>query len=245
MTPAPNLFQFCLGRRITALPESVLETTGPVVLGCVTRLLSLWAEGLKGANRLLCLERLLRRLLWKLGLKNKVASPARSTSLWETSPESFPFPLRVFSGNSLPLNKPTNKTNMGVGGEVAWNCLWRLKLKRIAEYFVGAGRGGPYPCPVYIKGILCLFFFFKHCDGLRADAGFFFCMLQFSGFYFGFLFFFLLRKKNGSPILNIAHVGNREEVGWKGEPRAWNQRSLFYLKRCRGLSCACWTISSF
>lgn len=26
------------------------------------------------------------------------------------------FPLCVFSGNSLPLNKPTNKTNMGVGG---------------------------------------------------------------------------------------------------------------------------------
>lgn len=39
------------------------------------------------------------------------------------------------------------------------------------------------------------FFFFKHCDGLRADAGFFFCMLQFSGFYFGFLFFFPFTEK--------------------------------------------------
>lgn len=57
------------------------------------------------------------------------------------------------------------------------------------------------------------FFFFKHCDGLRADAGFFFACYSFLGFILDFFFFFLLRKKNGSPILNIAQVGNREEVG--------------------------------
>lgn len=197
MTPAPNLFQFCLGRRITALPESVLETTGPVVLGCVTRLLSLWAEGLKGANRLLCLERLLRRLLWKLGLKNKVASPARSTSLWETSPESFPFSPSCVQWKQSPP-KQTNKQNQyGGGGEKLRGTVYEdWNSNELLSTSLGQGEEGLTLARSILKeSCVFFFFFFKHCDGLRADAGFFFCMLQFSGFYFGFLFFFPFTEK--------------------------------------------------
>lgn len=42
------------------------------------------------------------------------------------------------------------------------------------------------------------FFFFKHCDGLRADAGFFFACYGFLGFILDFFFFPFTEKERKS-----------------------------------------------
>lgn len=151
MTPPPPILQFCLGRRTAVLPENVLETTGPVLLGCCR----FEPRGRRGANRLLCLERLLLRLLWKLGLKNKVARPGQERGSLRDFTGIFPFSPSCVQWKQFPP-KQTNKQNQyGGRRSCAWNCM----KTQTNCWVIEAGRG-PYPCPVYIKGILCLYFFF-------------------------------------------------------------------------------------
>lgn len=149
----PNPFQFCLGRSTTALPESVLETAGPAVLGCVTRLLLYWNAGLREGG----------------GGDTKQASESWATSgsgwcgSWgkeqgsqaqpgarvfeRLHPNLFPFVCPVETFSPPPTPKQTNKTNMGQGNEVPWNCLWRLKLANGWVLSLGQGEEGPYSRP--------------------------------------------------------------------------------------------------
>lgn len=85
----------------------------------------------------------------------------------------------------------------------------------MAEYFRwGRERRGLILAQVYIKGILCLFFFFKYCDVLRANAGFFSACYSFLGFILAFSFSPFYGKTTEVPvILNLAQAGNQEEVG--------------------------------
>lgn len=85
MTPPPSL-SVLSGKEHYSLSRDRARDHKPCRHGLCNQAAVALKRGTEGAggvvaNRLLCLERLLCRLVWKSGLKNKVARPARSAGL--------------------------------------------------------------------------------------------------------------------------------------------------------------------